>query len=83
MLDATAPALRRIFADPRMKEVAVTGKGLRSIWQAAEGQRGEHLIFRQCRFEDAGVSPELLAARIADLDLLSAAIDTEREARAA
>jgi hypothetical protein len=83
MLDDAAPALQRIFTDPRMKEVAVTGRGLRLIWQAAEGQRGEHLLFRQCRFEDAGVSPQVLAARLADLDALSAAIDKAREARAA
>ena len=37
MLDAVAPALRRMFAGPRMKEVAVTGRGLRLIWQTAEG----------------------------------------------
>ncbi|HEY8127730.1 MAG TPA: hypothetical protein VIF39_03315 [Hyphomicrobium sp.] len=82
MLNAVAPALRRMFAGPGMKEVAVTGRGLRLIWQAAEGQRGEHLL-RQCRFENAGVSTEVLAARLADLDDLSVAINEAREARAA
>jgi hypothetical protein len=65
-----------------MKEVAATGRGLRLIWQTAEGQRGEHLL-RQCRFENAGVSTEVLAARLADLDDLSVAINEAREARAA
>jgi hypothetical protein len=83
MLDAVAPALRRMFAGPGMKEVVVTGRGLRLIWQAAEGQRGEHLLFRQCRFENAGVGTEVLAARLADLDDLSVAINEAREARAA
>lgn len=83
MLDTVAPALRRMFADPRMKEVAATGRGLRLIWQAAEGHRGEHLLFRQCRFENAHVNPEVFAARLAELDNLSAAIHEAREARAA
>ena len=83
MLDAVAPALRRMFAGPRMKEVAVTGRGLRLIWQTVEGQRGEHLLFRQCRIENAGVSAEILATRLADLDDLSVAINEAREARAA
>jgi hypothetical protein len=83
MLDAASSTLRRLFADPRMKEVAVTGKGLRLIWQADEGERGAHLILRQCRFEDAAVSAEVFAARLADLDELSGAIDQAREAQAA
>ncbi len=83
MLDTVAPALRRMFADPRMKEVAVTGRGLRLVWQAAEGHRGEHLLFRQCRFENAHVNPDALAVRLADLDDLSAAVDDVPEARAA
>jgi hypothetical protein len=83
LLDAVAPALRRIFTDPRIKEVAVTAKGLRLIWQVAEGERGEHLILRQCQFEGSGVSPDALAARLDDLEQLSAAIDNAIEVRAA
>jgi hypothetical protein len=83
MLDAAAPQLQRLFSDPRMKEVGVTRKGLRLIWQAAEGHRGEHLIFRQCRFEDAAVAPEVLAALLANLDAVGSAIDDADEARAA
>ena len=83
VLDAVVPQLQRLFSDPRMKEVGVTRKGLRLIWQAAEGHRGEHLIFRQCRFEDASVVPEALAALLANLDALGIAIDDADEARAA
>ncbi len=82
-LDAISSTLRRLLADSRMKEVAATGKGLRLIWQADEGQRGSHLILRQCRFENAAVSPEVFAARLADLDELSAAIDHAHEEKAA
>jgi hypothetical protein len=83
LLDEVAPALRHIFADPRIKEIAVTAKGLRLIWQAAEGHRGEHLLLRQCQFGDAAVAAEALVARLADLDRLSAAVETAREAQAA
>jgi hypothetical protein len=83
LLDAVAPVLAKIFADPRIKEVAVTAKGLRLIWQAAEGQRGHHLLLRQCRFENAQVTPDALAARLADLDRLNVAIEAAREVRAA
>ncbi|WP_045835320.1 hypothetical protein [Hyphomicrobium sp. 99] len=83
LLNSLSPVLRRIFAEQRMKEVAVTGKGLRLIWQAGEGDRGQHLILRQSRFDDSAVAPEALAARLKDFDDLSAAIDKAREVQAA
>jgi hypothetical protein len=83
LLNSISSVIRRIFAEPRMKEVAVTGKGLRLVWQAGEGDRGQHLILRQCRFGNAAVAPEALAARLKDFDDLSAAIDNTRNARAA
>ncbi|HET6390437.1 hypothetical protein [Hyphomicrobium sp.] len=83
LLNRVAPVLRRIFSDPRMKEVAATGKGLRLVWQAGEGDRGHHLLLRQSRFGDASVAREALAARLKDFDDLSAAIDTTREVQAA
>jgi hypothetical protein len=82
-LDISSPVLRRVFADPRAKEVAVTRKGLRLVWQAAEGHRGEHLIFRQCRFENAGLAPAALEGLLAALDDLGASLDQGQEARAA
>jgi hypothetical protein len=83
LLDAVTPVLQRICRDPRIKEIAVTRKGLRLIWQAAEGERGDYLLLRQCRFESAALDPEALAARLADLDRLSSAIDETIKARAA
>lgn len=83
LLNSLAPVMRRIFAEPRMKEAAVTGKGLRLVWQAGEGDRGQHLILRQSRFDNAAVAPEALAARLKDFDDLSTAIDNTRNARAA
>lgn len=82
-LDGSAPALRRIFADPRMKEAAVTARGLRLIWQAAEGARGEHLLFRQCRFDSSGVDPKIFESLLSALGDLSSSLDTPDEAQAA
>lgn len=82
VLDASARALESIFRDPRMKEAAVTARGLRLVWQAAEGGRGEHLL-RQCRFERAGVDADALAGLLTHLDTLSASLDQIEEAEAA
>jgi hypothetical protein len=82
-LDLTAPALRRVFSDQRMKEVAVTAKGLRLVWQAAEGTRGEHLLFRQCRFDNAGIDPSAFAELLDRLNELGSLLDEAREAEAA
>lgn len=82
-LDGSAPALRCIFSDPRMKEAAVTARGLRLVWQAAEGARGEHLLFRQCRFDSSGVDLQKFKSLLAALDDLSSSLDTSDEAQAA
>jgi hypothetical protein len=82
-LEASSPVLRRLFSDRRTKEIAVTRKGLRLICQAAEGHRGEHLLFRQCRFENASVDPAMLAHLLSDLDDLGSSLDNPKEARAA
>ncbi len=83
VLDRLAPTLQSIFADPRIKEVGVTKKGLRLVWQAAEGRRGEHLLMRQCIFDDAKVSGDALRRCLAQLDTLSCALHALAEARAA
>lgn len=74
VLDALAPVLAEIFAEPRVKEVAVTDKGLRIVMQNAEGRRGEHLLLRQATFDEAEVAPELLCEVLLRLDRLEAAL---------
>lgn len=71
LLDDMSHVIARILADPKIKELAVTRKGLRIVWQAGEGRRGEHLLLRQCVFDDAHVSVESLRRLIADLDEVS------------
>ena len=54
--DQMADLIGAILADPRVKEVALTPRGARIVWQAAEGRRGEHLLLRQAVFDNAAVA---------------------------
>lgn len=82
LLDRTAPVLARIFRDPKVKEVAVTARGLRLVWQANEGRRGEHLLLRQSVFDGGGVDAQDFAFLLDQLQTLSSAIDGIPEAMA-
>lgn len=74
-----AGPMAAILADARVKEIAVTRRGLRIVRQADEGRRGDYLLLRQAAFEMAPVAAETLAAAIAGIDALRAA--TERSSR--
>lgn len=82
LLDRTAPVLARIFHDPKVKEVAVTTRGLRLVWQANEGRRGEHLLLRQSVFDGDGVIARDFEYLLDQLQSLSTAIDGVPEALA-
>jgi hypothetical protein len=71
------------LADPRVKEIAMTSKGLRIISQAAEGRRGEHLLLRQAVFDDAGVPARELIKRLEELEQLRNIIVARQERLAA
>jgi hypothetical protein len=75
LLDGLSPVLAQIFADKRMKEVAVTSKGLRLIWQAVEGSRGSHLILRQLTFSVDELAADDFQYCLQQLGRLSDAID--------
>jgi hypothetical protein len=51
-----------IFSDPHAKELLITPKGVRIVWQLGEAERGPYGIFRQAEFGDARLEPGLLAA---------------------
>lgn len=82
LLDRTAPALAIILKDPKVKEVAVTARGLRLVWQANEGRRGEHLLLRQSVFDGDGVSGDDFEFLLNQLQALSGAVDHVPEALA-
>ena len=69
ILDRLADPLDRLFADPRIKEVAVTRNGLRAVYQVDQGNRGDYLLLRQSVFARGRVDPGVV---LAILDRLSA-----------
>lgn len=55
LVERLAKPVAALLADPHVKEVGVTAKGLRIVRQAGEGRRGEHLLLRQAVFDDAEI----------------------------
>jgi hypothetical protein len=49
-----------IFADPRAKELLVTSKGMRYVWQVAEAGRARYGVFRQAEFGEVELDPQLV-----------------------
>lgn len=83
LLRQLTPLLAASLADPRVKEIAVTNKGLRIIWQAGEGRRGEHLLLRQAVFDATEVGASELGRLLHQLDVLQSAIDVRDLRKAA
>lgn len=54
-----------LFDDPRMKELLVTPRGVRLVYQANEATRAHYLVLRQAEFKDAAISADL-ARRLLD-----------------
>ncbi|TMJ38525.1 MAG: hypothetical protein E6G89_11995 [Alphaproteobacteria bacterium] len=49
-----------VFQDPRAKELLITAKGVRLVWQLAEGDRVRYGIFRQADFGEIELDPLLV-----------------------
>jgi len=82
--DAMPPAARLtphigIFADPWVKELLVTPRGVRVVRQAAQGSRAEYMVLRQAMFGPVKVPRDQLAAM---LDAAIALADDLRETKA-
>ncbi len=69
-LERVSVLFRSLFSDPAVKEATVTPRGVRLIRQAAQGERGSHLLLRQTRFPIAAVSRELVQAAISEAEAL-------------
>lgn len=54
-----------VFDDPRTKEIAVTPRGVRIVYQAGQAERAYYLVLRQARFDDLRLDREL-ARRLLD-----------------
>ncbi|MCB1485417.1 MAG: hypothetical protein KDJ17_11050 [Hyphomicrobiaceae bacterium] len=73
-LQAIKTVAGAILSDPKVKEIAITQRGLRIVYQLAEGKRGQHLLLRQSDFEGTTLEPQLLAHLSGELDTLAAVL---------
>lgn len=76
--DQTERMLRHfagLFVDPMVKEAVISPRGVRIVRQAAQGERGAHVLLRQSRFSIATVP----AADIAKAIALATALATAHE----
>jgi hypothetical protein len=83
LLDDLRETLAGILADRRVKEIAVTPRGVRIIRQAGEGKRGDHLLLRQSVFENAAVPRRDLATVLDQLQAIRTITGAYGRARAA
>ncbi len=56
-----------VFADPRVKELVISPRGLRIVFLAEEAERGRYLIFRDAELGTASLAPERLKPLIETL----------------
>jgi hypothetical protein len=73
-VECVSTLFRKLFADPSLKEAVVTPRGTRIIRQAAQGERGAHLLLRQIRFPVTTISPDLVRKAVAEAAALSKAL---------
>lgn len=83
LLDELGEIIGGILKDPRVKEIAVTERGLRIVRQACEGKRGDHLLLRQSVFENAQVPRGDFATVLDQLHSMRAIVSARRQAHAA
>lgn len=69
-------AAGRILAEPTVKEIAVTSRGLRLICQVDEGRRGDYLLLRQAAFDGGPIPVATLMATIASLRDLADSVES-------
>ncbi len=49
------------FDDQKIKELLITPRGVRLVYQAAQAERAEYLVLRQARFAQARLAPAVVA----------------------
>lgn len=79
-LERVSVLFRSLFSDPTVKEATITPRGVRLIRQAAQGDRGSHLLLRQTRFPFAAVSPEMVQMAISEAEALRQTLSDEQSA---
>lgn len=74
-MDLLAPHIR-VFDDPRMKEMLVTPRGVRLVYQAEQAERVHYMVLRQIEFANEHLSISLARA------LLNATVELYRSVAA-
>jgi hypothetical protein len=82
-IERVSAVFRGIFADTAVKEAVISPRGSRVIRQAAQGERGAHLLLRQIRFPVTAISPDLVRKGVAEAAALSRTLATRDAAPAA
>jgi hypothetical protein len=77
-IERVSALFRSLFSDPAVKEAAITPRGVRLIRQAAQGDRGAHLILRQTQFRVDAIAPELVQAAIREAETLRHVLPEEQ-----
>jgi hypothetical protein len=60
-VEALTPHMR-IFADLKMKELLITPRGVRLVYQADQAERAHYMVLRQARFETEQLPADLAEA---------------------
>jgi hypothetical protein len=81
-LDLLTPHMT-VFDDPKAKEMLITPRGVRLVYQAAQASRGEYLVLRQARFSDLSLDPALVRSLLDRAIAIAAALDGAAAAKAA
>ena len=82
LLAHLAPHLALLLADPRVKEVLVTPRGVRIVAQLCEGERGAYLLLRESRFALTEIDPATLVPHLARAAALARHVTREGGAHA-
>ena len=63
------------FQDPYLKELVITPKGVRLVYQAQQGERASYLVLRQARFEQRHADPQKVKALLDQAIAIAMQID--------
>lgn len=80
-IDRVLSHIRSLFADACVKEAVISPRGMRIVRQAAQGERGAHLLLRQSRFSLATVPACDIDKAISMTLALAAALPAAQPAR--
>lgn len=50
----------RLFDDPRVKELLITPRGVRIVYQVWQGERAYYLVLRQAEFHASRIEPDIV-----------------------